>query len=183
MQPTFYWSFSASANNSRHVRTLLLPQAHPTPDPDKPRSTSPESRRERFTQDNGHFEKHQHYEDDHHPQPVLGSRVWEEMTKSKNEILVVDETSVAPDESDAMEREASENGPLVVEEETDRNDENATPRQSDASTNPLNRFTTWGSSVMISLIPGKRPAKEPPPPEDWEKPKPGYKHAETQTII
>jgi hypothetical protein len=183
MQPTFYLSFSASANNSRYVCTLLLPQAHPTPDPDKPRSTSPELRSERFTEDYYQIDKHQHYGDDHQTQPVLGSRVWEEMTMSKNEILVVDETSVTPDESDAVEGKASENGPPVAEEETSHNDENATPRLSDASTNPLNRFATWGSSVMTNLIPGKRPAKTPPPPEDWERPKPGYKHAETQTII
>jgi hypothetical protein len=107
--------------------------------------------------------------------------VWEEMTKSNCEILVVDETSLAPDESDEAEGESSENGPLA-EEQTYRNDENATPRRSDASTNHLNRFATWGSTVMTNLLQGKRPPQEPPPP-DWEKPKPGFKHAETQTII
>jgi hypothetical protein len=104
------------------------------------------------------------------------------MTKSKGEILVVDETSVAPYEWDAAVEGASLDNRPLVEEDTDHTDENATPRQSDASTNPLNRFATWGSSVMTNLMPGKRPANEPPPP-DWEKPKPGFKHAETQTII
>ena len=100
---------------------------------------------------------------------------------SKSEIFVVDETSIMPEELDAFQGHVIEHQSGVIVEETLHNDENSTPPKSDSS-NPLNRFATWGSSVMTNLMPGKRPERKPPPP-DWEKPKPGFKHAETQTII
>ena len=152
---------------TKHAALLLL-QAHPIIDPDKPRSTSPESWHEGFTEDRHNDD----VEDAEETRPVLGSRVWEEMTKSTSEILIVDESTEAS--------EANENKPIVKKETYD--DDKVVPRVSDATANSLNRLASWSSSMMLNIIPGKRPAREPPPP-DWAIPKPGFKHAETQTLI
>ncbi|CAB9506069.1 GCC2 and GCC3 [Seminavis robusta] len=151
--------------------------AHPNNDPDKPRSTSPESYREGFIED------HHCDLDASKKSLVLGSRVWEDtLTKSNSEILVVDEATVA-------EPATPERRPLVENvEDTEKNEEEdgggkPTSRLSDSSS-ALHRLSAWSSSMrssMISFNPLSRPAQEPPP--DWEIPKPGFKHAETQTLI